>query len=113
MDRQNRYWQSRVVRRSAAGGSEAGSEGSVSQDSAAGSAQPETDALRRDVLTGHLLALTAEDGLPRHALPAIATSLQVRGAHAHMTLSHQAAGRWWCCAAAATGWLTRLSSTRK
>lgn len=81
-----------MVQCPAPGGSEAGSEGSVpSQDSAAGSAQPETDALRRDVLTGHLLALATEDGLPRHALPALATSLQVQVAHAHMMLSHQAA----------------------
>ena len=85
-----------------------------SQDSAAGSAQPETDALRQDVLTGHfLLKLATEDGLPRHALPALATSLQVRVAHAYVTLSHQAASRWWCCATAATGWLTMLSSTSK
>jgi hypothetical protein len=45
------------------------------------STQPETDALRRDMLTGHLLLLAAEDGLPRHALPALATSLQVQAAH--------------------------------
>lgn len=38
---------------------------------------PDTEALRRDLLTGHLLALATEDGLPRHALPALAASLQV------------------------------------
>ena len=48
-----------------------------SQDTLQAEASPETEALRRDVLTGHLLALATEDGLPRHALPALATSLQV------------------------------------
>lgn len=38
---------------------------------------PDTEALRRDLLTGHLLALATEDGLPRHALPALAANLQV------------------------------------
>lgn len=59
------------------GGSEAGSDGSLSSEGAAASSEPEAEALRRDVLTGHLLALATEDGLPRHALPALATSLQV------------------------------------
>jgi hypothetical protein len=68
-----------MLQHAATGGSDAGSEGSLSsQDSAAAGAEPDTEALRRDVLTGHLLALATEDGLPRHALPALATSLQVK-----------------------------------
>lgn len=53
---------------------------------------PEAEGLRRDVLTGHLLALATEDGLPRHALPALATSLQVRRKHSH--LSSKVLKRW-------------------
>ena len=56
-----------------AGGTDAGSE--VSDGSVTGG--PESDALRRDLLTGHLLALATGDGLPRHALPALAGDLQV------------------------------------
>lgn len=49
--------------------------GGEAADAAVG-AEPDAEALRRDVLTGHLLALATEDGLPRHALPALAASLQ-------------------------------------
>lgn len=56
-----------------AGASEPGSEAS----DLASVAEPDADALRRDLLMGHLLALATEDGLPRHALPALASSLQV------------------------------------
>lgn len=64
---------STVTAPAGAGGSDGGggaAEGGVAE-------APDTEGLRRDLLTGHLLALATEDGLPRHALPALAASLQV------------------------------------
>lgn len=58
-------------------GAGSGDGGSEALQGGGGAESPDTEALRRDLLTGHLLTLATEDGLPRHALPALAASLQV------------------------------------